>query len=236
MASFFWPSSTSVVPPPRKKVEEMSNWSELPPELTFSIMLRLDKIEILENAQKVCTSWRRVSKEPSLWRKIDLRNPNWMDYDIEAICRHAVDRSEGGLVEIMLTNFVTDSLLTYIADRSSKLRSLSLVISSLLTDEGFVTAVAKLPLLEELKLEPYERDGDDDALAIAESMPQLRHLQLIWNKLTDTGLKAILDKCPHLEHLDLRKCSKIKLSGDLEVRCLKMLKVFRRPEDSTAAF
>lgn len=153
--------------------------------------------------------------------------------------------------------------------RASKLRSLSLIMSSLLTDKGFVEAVAKLPLLEELELEVsrtcidldfkaighscprmetlkltyasytrsrHRRDYDADALAIAESMPQLRHLQLIWNKLTDTGLKAILDKCPHLEHLDLRQCLKINLSGDLETRCLKMLKVFRPPEDSTAAF
>jgi len=37
----------------------------------------------------------------------------------EAICRNAVDRSEGGLLEINIGDFGSDSLLTYIAERFS---------------------------------------------------------------------------------------------------------------------
>ncbi|CAA7024596.1 unnamed protein product [Microthlaspi erraticum] len=133
------------------------------------------------------------------------------------------------------------------------------------TDEGLVNAVVKLPLLEELEIaylysdlnleaighscpklrtlklkcsglrQPRCKSYDDDALAIAESMPELRQLQLLANRLTNTGLNAILDNCPHLEHLDLRQCLNIKLSeGDLEKRCLERIKDFRPPNDSTA--
>ena len=45
---------------------------------------------------------------------------------------------------------------------------------------------------------------EDEALAIAETVPGLRHLQLFGNRMTNDGLKAILDGCPQLESLDLR--------------------------------
>ncbi|XP_024010097.1 F-box protein SKIP19 [Eutrema salsugineum] len=106
--------------PTQTKDEEPRNWAELPPELTASILLRLGAFEILESAQKVCMPWRRVSKDPSMWRKIDMRNlgnGRSFYYDFESMCRHAIDRSEGGLVEINIGDFGSDSLLTYIADR-----------------------------------------------------------------------------------------------------------------------
>lgn len=54
-----------------------------------------------------------------------------MDYDPEIMCRHAFDRSQGGLVEIDIGYFGTDDLLNYIAVRYlslSPLHSLSLGI------------------------------------------------------------------------------------------------------------
>ncbi|VVB07871.1 unnamed protein product [Arabis nemorensis] len=261
--------------PRRKTGEDLSNWSEQPQELTFSIMLRLDAFEILENAQKVCSAWRRVSKNPLLWRKIDIRSRRTVDsYYFGRMCRQAVDRSEGGLVEIKIGNFGGDSLVSYIADRSTNLRSLRLEYYYPITINGnevyypfsgLVNALAKLPLLEELEVSLTwtsklnlkaighscpklkilklngsgsnsirQRHDDDDAFEIAQSMPELRQLQLIGNKLTDAGLTAILDNCPHLEHLDLRKCLNIKFSGDLEKRCLESVKEFIPPKDSTA--
>ncbi|XP_010422434.1 PREDICTED: F-box protein SKIP19-like [Camelina sativa] len=245
--------------PPAMEVGEYRNWAELPPELTSSILHRLGAIEILENAQKVCRSWRRVCKDPSMWRKIDMHNSDDMECDLEIMCRHAVDRSQGGLVEIDLWYFGTDDLLNYIADRSSNLRSLRLKRCSYITDDGFVEAVVKLPLLEELevsygslsgeslkvigqsclkmttlKLNRHpQKENDDDALAIAETMLGLRHLQMFGNGLSDTGLNAVLDSCPKLEHLDLRRCLNVNLVGDLQKRCSERVKVVRHPNDST---
>ncbi|KFK32208.1 hypothetical protein AALP_AA6G211300 [Arabis alpina] len=248
------------------EIDEFRNWAELPPELTSSILLRLGAIEIIENAQKVCRSWRRVCKDPSMWRKIDMHNrgdSESTEINLESICRHAVDRSQGGLIGIDIWYFGTDDLLQYIAERSSNLRSLKLAMCYPITLIGVVDAVLKLPLLEDLEVSYCEfsedclnivgvacpnlktfklncvgyrcpsNESDDGALAIAKSMPRLRHLQLFGNRLTNTGLNAILDNCPDLEHLDLRQCFNVKLTRDLERRCSEKIKVVRRPNDST---
>ncbi|KAF3500719.1 hypothetical protein F2Q69_00039562 [Brassica cretica] len=260
----FSPAPPSLTPV-MKEDGECINWAELPSDLTSSILRRLGSIDILENAQRVCTSWRGVCKDPEMWRKIDMRNLGDVGFNVEIMCRHAVDRSQGGLVEIEIWHFGTDSLLNYIADRSSNLRSLKLVKCSPLTCEGLTEAIVKLPLLEELEVSSYcslsveslkvvgqslpnlktlklnriyrrfpcrPYVSDDDALAIAETMPRLSHLQLFANKLTNAGLNAILDHCPNLEHLDLRLCHSVRLLGDLKKRCSERIKVFRRPFDS----
>ncbi|KAF8112189.1 hypothetical protein N665_0066s0063 [Sinapis alba] len=113
-------ASSSLTTPLMKEDVEGIDWAELPYELTSSILSRLCAVDILENVQKVCTSWRSVCKDPAMWRKIDMRNSGDLVLNLEAMCRHAVDRSQGGLVEIVIWNFGTDSLLNYIADRCSE--------------------------------------------------------------------------------------------------------------------
>ncbi|XP_010435265.1 PREDICTED: putative F-box/LRR-repeat protein 23 [Camelina sativa] len=250
------------------KDEEPRNWAELPSELTSFILNRLSMIDILENVQKVCKPWRRVCKDLSMWRKIDMSNLGDFatKYDLMIMCRHAVDLSQGGLVDIDIWDFGTDDLLYYIAERSINLRSLRFAYNKI-TDEGVMKAVVKLPLLEELDVILYcslsgnsmrvvgqscpnlktlrlnhspkvEYFGCDEsnsiATEIAECMPKLRHLQLIGDGLNNTGLNAILDGCPYLDHLDLRECSNINLVGDLEKKCSKRISVLRCPYDSTA--
>ncbi|TVU32304.1 hypothetical protein EJB05_24029, partial [Eragrostis curvula] len=70
------------------------------------------------------------------------------------------------------------------------------------------------------------------ARGIADSMPELRDLQLFANRLHNNALYDILDKCPHLESLDLRHCFNIVVDAELEARCSK-LTVVRFPKDST---
>ncbi|KAL0844513.1 hypothetical protein Bca101_017759 [Brassica carinata] len=245
------------------KEGEYVNWLELPRELTSSILIRLGAIEIVDNAQEVCRSWRRLCKDPSMWRRIVIHNPGeFGDPYYDRLCRHTVDRSQGGLVEIEFSYFGSDSLLSYIAHSSNKLRSLKVAVGYKITSEGLINAVSKLPLLQELEVsycplsgetlkvigqscpnlktlkkncEGYRRprdDSDDVALAIAETMPGLCHLQLFGDRLTDAGLNAVLDGCPNLEHLDLRQCFNVDFVGDLEKRCLERIKVVRRPDDS----
>ncbi|KAF8052309.1 hypothetical protein N665_1573s0010, partial [Sinapis alba] len=162
---------------PEMKDKEYSNWSELPSELTTSIMQRLDAFEILENAQKVCMSWRQVSKDPSMWRKIVMRNVKDLGYDLEIMCRHAVDRSQGGLVDIEIWNFATDSLINYIADSSSNLRSLKLAKCSQVSDTGLIEALVKLPFLEELEVS-YFSFLRESTKVVCESSPSLKTLKL----------------------------------------------------------
>ncbi|KAK2980548.1 hypothetical protein RJ640_015933 [Escallonia rubra] len=242
------------------------NWLDLPRELTASILHRLGAIELLETAQKVCTTWRNICKDPAMWRTVDMRNSGrtyTLPYDLEKMTMHAVDLSCGQLEAINIENFGSDQLLLYIADRSSQLKRLRLVrCYEGISPEVFSEAFKKLPLLEELHLyftvfgkqeievagrfctllksfklnfHSYEhpRKCDDEALAIAESMPELRNLQLFGNKMTDDGLRVILDKCPHLESLDLRQCFNVTLAGDVGYRCFERIKDLKRPHDST---
>ncbi|KAL0846301.1 hypothetical protein Bca101_019547 [Brassica carinata] len=87
-SSCYTPPSASA-PQPMESEEPIRSWAELPPELISSILLGLNSIEILEKAQKVCRSWRRVCKDPSMWRKIDMYNHGdlgSMGYDLEIMC------------------------------------------------------------------------------------------------------------------------------------------------------
>ncbi|CAK9142846.1 unnamed protein product [Ilex paraguariensis] len=220
----------------RLRHKHTPNWLELPLDVTASIRHRVGAIDILENVQKVCTTWRRICKDPAMWGVIDMRNLGDlfdMPYDLEKI--------------------------------ASQLRRLRVVICHELLTESLNIVVKKLPLLEEfhlyytyidfeaienigcccplLKSFIYNQEGhtfsqvenDEEALAIAKNMPGLRQLHLFGNKMTNIGLQAILDGCPHLDSLDLRQCFHVKLEGDLGKRCSK-IKDLKRPFDSTKGY
>ena len=110
-------TSTSAVEP-SSTMEETPNWLEMPHEIIGMILLKLGALEILENAQKVCTTWRRICKDPAMWKVIEIIHyfhvPD-KDYVIEKLCKQAVHRSSGELIDITLKRFCTDNLLDYIS-------------------------------------------------------------------------------------------------------------------------
>ncbi|XP_022863164.1 putative F-box/LRR-repeat protein 23 [Olea europaea var. sylvestris] len=145
---------------------------------------------------------------------------------------------------------------------SSQLRCLRLGGCYGVSGDGLSEAAKRFPLLEELHLvfvmscnDGIEAIGrscpklrsftlsessykhsqlpcNDDALAIAKSMPGLHHLQLLGNNMTNEGLQAILDGCLLLESLDIRRCFKVDLSGDLGKRITQKIKDSKHPYDS----
>ncbi|GMY38025.1 F-box protein SKIP19-like [Fagus crenata] len=137
MESVYSPSSSSS----SSSSDQYRNWLELPRDLTASILLRLGAIEILENAQNVCTLWRNICKDPSMWRYIDMRNLgdlHDMPYDLEKMCLHAIDRSSGQLVGINIEYFGTDELLTHIT-QSNLIVEFIVVCWSIFDIRGFTT-------------------------------------------------------------------------------------------------
>ncbi|CAN6172032.1 unnamed protein product [Urochloa humidicola] len=65
----------------------------------------------------------------------------------------------------------------------------------------------------------YTSDNKDmEAMAVA-TMRELRSLQLFRNDLTNDGLAAILNNCPHLESLDIRNCPNVYLTTDIRAMC-----------------
>lgn len=110
-------------PPPLRSADQYRNWLDLPREVTASILKRLGVIEILTSAQKVCLLWRSICKDPSMWRMINtgyVRNLWSIPYDLEQMCRHAVDRSCSQLVGIKVGWFCMDGLLKYITERYAR--------------------------------------------------------------------------------------------------------------------
>ncbi|KAI5447556.1 F-box protein SKIP19 [Lathyrus oleraceus] len=247
------------------------NWLNLPRDIVLSIFRRLDTVDILICTHNVCTTWRKISKDPFLYRTIILPNFGDLgtDLELEVLCHRAVDYSCGQLIDISIDYIGTDDLLHHIANSASHLRRLRLACCYSVTDEGLCEVAEKLPCLEELDISisrlskdplevigqccprlktfkfnnqackhlDFEYDDDDDdneeAFAIAQTMPGLCRLQLFGNKMTNDGLLAILDGCPHLESLDIRHCFKVNLVGSLEKRCKEQIKYLRLPNDDT---
>lgn len=131
---------------------------------------------------------------------------------------------------------------------TNHLRCMRLVNCLGITEKGLIEVIEKLPLLEDLEISSgnlskdsievigrccpllkslkysrafrsYVKCDDDEAFAIAKTMPGLCHLNISGNELTNVGLVAILDGCPPLESLDLRDCNHLDLSGSLGERC-----------------
>ncbi|KAM0035806.1 putative F-box domain, leucine-rich repeat domain superfamily, F-box-like domain superfamily [Helianthus debilis subsp. tardiflorus] len=155
---------SKAVPKPKQiwRVKQPTrNWLELPSDLMLNILQRLGVFDRLENAQKVCTAWRQICKDPAMWRLV------------------YIDRYSSG---------------------KDRLRC---------------------------------KD-----MSIGKNLPQLTHLELIGNSITNVGLQAILDGCCHLESLDLRRCLYIDLDGDLGKRCSQQIKYPKFPSgrDSVQGF
>nr|XP_043629264.1 putative F-box/LRR-repeat protein 23 [Erigeron canadensis]XP_043629265.1 putative F-box/LRR-repeat protein 23 [Erigeron canadensis] len=260
---------------PKHVKQPTVNWLDLPSDVMANILSRIGVFGILDNVQKVCTTWHQICKEPVMWRAVS------MDYTQRwgtrsaclKICKHIVDRSQGQMVDISIKHFCDDDLLRYIADRSTQLRRLEVIYFYGRLDRVWGESLKKLSLLEDLSLEntkishqdiedaghncpllktlkinnkAYAHFDDYDeesvtaqnvlAVTIGKNLPELRHLELIGNTMRNTGLKAILDGCHHLESLDLRRCLYIDLKGDLGKRCSEQIEHLKLPHDSLEGY
>ncbi|XP_076950021.1 putative F-box/LRR-repeat protein 9 [Bidens hawaiensis] len=127
------------------------DWLTLPSDITLNILQRVGVADILQNVQKVCTAWNEICKDPAMWRIVLMDTFSGKYYWLEYcdMFQQAVDRSQGQMVDLTVGP-CSNSLLRYIADRSSQLRRLELVLS--IRASHWSEALEKLPLLEELSL------------------------------------------------------------------------------------
>lgn len=65
---------------------------------------------------------------------------------------------------------------------------------------------------------------DDEALAIAATMPKLKHLEIAYLLVDTSSVVEILEKCKHLELLDVRGCWNVGLDDGF-LRKFRELKV-----------
>ncbi|GJY85257.1 putative F-box/LRR-repeat protein 23 [Tanacetum coccineum] len=109
------------VPKPKQRwqvKQPKRNCLELPSDIMANILYRVGVYDILENAQKVCTTWRKICKDPALWRVISMHNhgdPRTRP-PLREMCKHAVNRSQGQLLDLTIIDFVDYELLEYVAE------------------------------------------------------------------------------------------------------------------------
>ncbi|XP_076958353.1 F-box protein SKIP1-like [Bidens hawaiensis] len=121
---------------------------------------------------------------------------------------------------------VTDESMLKIASACPKLKELDISYCYEISHKSLLALGQKCPHLSTLKrnlmngLDPSQhigivptsylnacpQDGDSEAAAIANFMPQILHLELRFSKLTARGLALITERCKDLEHLDLTGC------------------------------
>ncbi|VFQ74871.1 unnamed protein product [Cuscuta campestris] len=233
-------------------------WAELPRDITANILHRLGAEEVLKSAIRVCTSWRSTCKDPSMWRVVDMSKYVSHPDKLEQMCRYIVNLSQGELLDITIEDFGSDELILYISKRASKLRRLRLVSCYCVSNESLSEAATQLPSLQDLEIHlsdlstecikaigrscpllksfTYNKckfptaSSDNEAIAVAENMQGLHRLSLLGNTMTLKGVQAILDGCPHLESLDLRRCFHVILARDLGGIC-KQIKDLKHPMD-----
>ncbi|KAG5589532.1 hypothetical protein H5410_040046 [Solanum commersonii] len=185
------------------EVEYMENpivlpWLELSSEITSMILQKLGTIDLLKNADKVIKL--QNADTDNFWDSKDA---------LEKIYRPVVDRSQGQLIDISIEYYGIKNMLNYVAQRSPQLKHLELICSYNVFGDELSASSFKL----KNQIYGYEK-YDGEAIATVENMPELHHLQLLGNKMTNEGLEVILNGCRHLESLDLRRSFNVHLGGD----------------------
>ncbi|XP_073003900.1 putative F-box/LRR-repeat protein 23 [Typha latifolia] len=138
---------------------------------------------------------------------------------------------------------ISDEGLAEAAKRFPQLEELEIKFGSF-SEEVCETVGQVCPQLKRFKLNTQwcylsplsdsdeEMEENEEAIGIANNMHELRHLQLFGNRLTNDGLMAILDNCPHLESLDIRQCFNVTMDATLRKKCAR-IRNLRLPHDST---
>ncbi|KAJ9566049.1 hypothetical protein OSB04_002015 [Centaurea solstitialis] len=215
-------------------MEEKRDWLQMPDEIMGGMILQqLDAVEILESVQKVCRNWRSICKDPAMWKIIDIRlqevkysyASNRKKKDFEKLCKQAVHRSCGELIDIRLRGFGNDDLLDFISGwclrflvfavpkiigpfhshplSSSKLTRLRLSACYGITGCGLNNALKRLSYLETLELS-YTSILVKDIEVIAHNCPLFKSFTLKTHFLFyDAQVLAIANNMPTLRHLKL---------------------------------
>lgn len=54
------------------KCSRTGSWNDAPHDILLKIFVSLNIIDLITGVSRVCSSWRRASREPIFWEKLDL--------------------------------------------------------------------------------------------------------------------------------------------------------------------
>ncbi|CAL5003450.1 unnamed protein product [Urochloa decumbens] len=225
---------------------EARDWRELPRDAVATVMGKLPVDGVLAGPAQVCRNWRHAAaEEPALWSRVEARFGVGL-----AAARLAVWRSAGQGEAFEAERVADDRVLLYLSNSVSSegftdaiqgfplLEKLVLSLCKNIFGEAIEAAGKACPHMKRFRLSndrfySFEDEyiNDQEAHGIS-TMHELRSLQLFANNITNKGLAAILDNCPHLECLDIRHCFNVQLDAALQAKC-SSIKTLRLPNDIT---
>ncbi|KAL8231352.1 hypothetical protein R6Q57_001130 [Mikania cordata] len=151
--------------------------------------------------------------------------------------------SGGFLKELQIpTSTITDQMVLKHLTPLPNLRVLDVSYCFRITSKGLAAFGKRCDTLIHLKRNmPPITDGfpatdDSEAKAIADTMPNLYHIELCFGQFGDPGLLEIVTTCKLLTYLDIEGCWNVELNGDVRVMC-ERLQRFHNPwvgDDSTS--
>nr|GEX14809.1 hypothetical protein [Tanacetum cinerariifolium] len=153
--------------PNRERAEKpKKDWLKLPSDVTRNILYRVGVIDILENAQKVCTAWRKICQDLSIWRVI------------------------------YVTNFWDPNARPPLQDmyRASNLRRLEAYEDIYNDWSDALKKFALLEELSLYSEEAIQTGCEEMAMAIGKYLPELRHLELIGDSLFGATIEPRLHR------------------------------------------
>ncbi|XP_074556272.1 F-box protein FBW2-like [Curcuma longa] len=134
----------------------------------------------------------------------------------------------------MAVSFVTDKMVKKHESLLSNLTLLDISHCANITAQGIEVLGKNCKALVDLRrnMPPPEITHGDalpsslvdegEAMAVANTMVGLRHLELSYGRFSDKGLVAILSNCTALGFLDIRGCWCVRLADDVESMCQRI--------------
>eukprot|EP00250_Pteridium_aquilinum_P000157 c10175_g1_i1 orf=87-1091(+) len=235
-------------------------WAEMAADLLANIFLRLPMNQLLRDIPLVCKPWKLASQDPLCWKTLCFPQPRIiatprlltallqrcngvlqevsLPYVQDPQCLQLLAHSAPLLQKLHIhQSCANDAWATVAAPLMPCISDLDLSMCenkfshvALVAFGRNCKGITKLRRNKDL-FSIYVRPVDDsEAFAIAAHYPLLEYLELRANPLSAQGLKAILDSCPLLVHLDLAGCPNVMdMDNTLLNVCQKRLKVFVEP-------
>ncbi|GJX23097.1 F-box/LRR-repeat protein-like protein [Tanacetum coccineum] len=222
-------------------------WEDLDNDILVKIFQTFDIFELTSGIGQVCSSWRFAACDPIKWRTLDLSmmESNFIRIPLEPyvyvdgrsdklltkVLKNALSLSHGNILTLIFhfNLYVSDSQLTYTAERCPRLKRLVLPAWNRIKRPEIYKAVTRWKDLESLTMPSISNPfyimegiskncknfsqlkimGPCDMLfahALASWLPNLKVLSLRCTMLLKDALLIILDGLKHLEVLNISHC------------------------------
>ncbi|XP_053633779.1 F-box/LRR-repeat protein 20 isoform X2 [Cherax quadricarinatus] len=172
----------------------------LPNEILLHIFSFLRVRELCVSVAPVCTTWRDLAKDPTLWTHLVFSEEDRADGDrVKSLLR-----ASPSLVSLELSRREDGgNLLLQVAASCNKLRELTVQFCDGLTEAVFKDLVIRCPNIRYLNMEGCQVHSTQ-CFHIIGGFRQLQYLHLSRCQLLDNaGLTIIARQCNHLEYLNI---------------------------------